>query len=115
MPDYEQILRDEIDTWEHVPQVHDALQNLLLKFQYFWGKEEHEREIKRGQSKVCKCGQKEIPFNVDRVSWYWQLHGRDKCTLELPNIKCQCGLLRSEHIEGHANEQCLSGCRPREL
>ena len=51
---------------------------------------------------LCKCGQREIPPGAHAVSWYWQTHGRDACTLELPNVRCWCGLLRSEHIDGHA-------------
>lgn len=50
----------------------------------------------------CKCGQHQIPDWADVVSWYWQKHGRTGCTLELPNERCECGLLRSEHITGHA-------------
>jgi len=50
---------------------------------------------------TCHCGQRTIPENVDRVYWYWQAHGRKICTLELPNERCWCGLLRHEHIEGH--------------
>lgn len=50
----------------------------------------------------CKCGLHQIPGWADQVSWFWQLHSRNVCTLELPNSRCECGLLRSEHIEGHA-------------
>lgn len=53
----------------------------------------------------CKCGLKTIPAYADAISWYWQMHARDKCTLELPNERCWCGLLRSEHLEGHADKQ----------
>lgn len=50
----------------------------------------------------CQCGLHDIPNNVRGVHWYWQLHTRDGCTLELPNLPCPaCGLLRSEHITGH--------------
>jgi hypothetical protein len=51
----------------------------------------------------CKCGLHKIPAWANGVSWYWQLHKRDVCMLELPNIRCWCGLLRSEHLEGHAD------------
>lgn len=50
----------------------------------------------------CMCGHRWIPARVDRVSWYWQMHGRDRCTLELPDLVCWCGLKRSEHVDGHA-------------
>lgn len=52
----------------------------------------------------CKCGQREVPAGCDGVRWYWQRHGRDACTLELPNKRCWCGLLRSEHIDGHRED-----------
>lgn len=50
----------------------------------------------------CNCGLHIIPAGFDIVKWYWQEHGRNVCTLQLPNERCWCGLLRSEHIEGHA-------------
>lgn len=49
----------------------------------------------------CDCGAGWIPKRIDGVMWYWQRHSRTGCTLELPNSRCWCGLLRSEHIEGH--------------
>ncbi len=49
----------------------------------------------------CKCGQQEVPAGAHGVNWYWQNHARDKCVLELPNLRCWCGMLRSEHIDGH--------------
>jgi len=52
----------------------------------------------------CKCGQMPIPSYVNGIHWYWQFHTRKKCTLELPNSKCWCGLLRSEHITGHKQD-----------
>ena len=58
-----------------------------------------KRNPKQG---MCKCGQMQVPAGVDGVNWYWQRHARDGCTLELPNTRCWCGLLRSEHINGHA-------------
>jgi len=51
----------------------------------------------------CKCGTREIPAYIDGVQWYWQRHARDACTLELPNERCWCGLLRHEHVDGHAD------------
>lgn len=51
----------------------------------------------------CKCGLKDIPAGVNIIRWYWQEHSRTRCTLELPNERCWCGLLRSEHISGHAD------------
>lgn len=56
----------------------------------------------------CKCGQHEVPAGCDGIQWYWQRHGRTACTLELPNERCWCGLLRSEHIKGHAEGAVLS-------
>ncbi len=50
----------------------------------------------------CKCGLRQLRAHEGGHSWYWQLHTREKCTLELPNARCWCGLLRSEHLEGHA-------------
>ena len=49
----------------------------------------------------CKCGGHTVPAGCDGVQWYWQRHGRDACTLELPNLRCWCGLLRHEHVTGH--------------
>ncbi len=49
----------------------------------------------------CKCGLHEIPAHANVVSWYWQQHARDICVVELPNEKCWCGRLRSEHTDGH--------------
>jgi hypothetical protein len=49
----------------------------------------------------CKCDQHEVPAGCDGVQWYWSRHTRVACTLELPNLKCWCGRLRSEHIDGH--------------
>lgn len=51
----------------------------------------------------CKCGMHDIPAWVDIVSWYWQQHTRDRCSVDLPNERCWCGLLRSEHVTGHAD------------
>lgn len=53
--------------------------------------------------KQCKCGLHEIPEWVDGVNWYWGHHTQDKCTVELPNERCWCGRLRTEHQnkEGH--------------
>lgn len=50
----------------------------------------------------CKCGLHELPKGIDAISWYYQVHKQDLCTLELPNEKCWCGWLRSEHLTGHA-------------
>lgn len=50
----------------------------------------------------CKCGMREIPAHADVVKWYWQEHGRERCSVDLPNERCDCGLLLSEHITGHA-------------
>lgn len=52
---------------------------------------------------ACKCGAHTVPEWADGVQWYWQRHARDTCTLELPNLRCWCGLLRSEHVKGHAD------------
>jgi len=52
----------------------------------------------------CACGLMPVPSGFDGVRWYWQRHARDTCTLELPNTRCWCGLLRSEHVEGHAKQ-----------
>jgi len=52
----------------------------------------------------CQCGLHEVPAGVDGVNWYWQRHSREGCTLELPNTRCWCGRLRSEHIDGHNPE-----------
>ena len=54
---------------------------------------------------VCNCGFVDIPEGFHVVSWYWQEHSVKACTLQLPNVKCWCGLLRSEHIEGHREEE----------
>jgi len=59
----------------------------------------YERNPTSGQ---CLCGLKEVAAGVDGVQWYWQRHTREGCTLELPNKRCWCGLLRSEHLTGHA-------------
>jgi hypothetical protein len=56
----------------------------------------------------CKCGLKEIQDGIGGISWYWQMHRREACTLELPNSLCWCGLLRSEHVDGHRDEQDLN-------
>lgn len=53
---------------------------------------------------VCACGHQLIPAHAGRIIWYWQEHGRDRCTLELPDLTCWCGLRRSEHIKGHKRE-----------
>jgi len=58
----------------------------------------------RTKAEQCSCGLKEIPVGVNVISWYWQEHSRTKCTAELPNERCWCGLLRSEHTQGHAKE-----------
>ena len=58
----------------------------------------YKRNPEKGR---CKCGLKEVPAGCDGVQWYWQRHARYACTLELPNLKCWCGRLRSEHIDGH--------------
>lgn len=51
----------------------------------------------------CICGQQEIPAGADGMQWYWQHHSRvGPCVLELPNQRCWCGRLRSEHVDGHA-------------
>lgn len=62
----------------------------------------------------CKCAQMEVPAGIDRVKWYWQVHGRDACTLELPNKRCWCGLLRSEHIDGHADTRTAPPANARD-
>ena len=51
----------------------------------------------------CKCKLKEVN-GTDIISWYWQEHSAALCTVELPNLRCWCGLLRSEHVEGHNPE-----------
>lgn len=58
----------------------------------------YKRNPKAG---LCECALMEVPAGCDGVQWYWQRHARDGCTLELPNIRCWCGLLRSEHVTGH--------------
>lgn len=45
MVDIKRILRDEIDTWEHVPQVHAAMQSLLCKLEYFERKDKPNANI----------------------------------------------------------------------
>lgn len=58
----------------------------------------------------CKCELHEIPDYINGgINWYWSYHTRTKCTLELPNKKCWCGRLRSEHLDGHAKEESLNG------
>ncbi len=49
----------------------------------------------------CACDLHEVPAGIDGVNWYWQRHTRKGCTLELPNARCWCGRLRSEHLDGH--------------
>ncbi len=51
----------------------------------------------------CKCGLQELQEGIHGSHWYWALHTRDACTLELPDERCWCGRLRSEHqnAEGH--------------
>jgi hypothetical protein len=49
----------------------------------------------------CHCGLHRIPPSFTGVRWYWSVHRADACTLELPNLRCWCGLLRSEHQQGH--------------
>jgi predicted nucleic acid-binding Zn-ribbon protein len=65
--------------------------------------------VKRPTEDPCKCGQRQVPRGTDGVSWYWQRHSREACTLELPDAVCPCGLRRSEHIHGHATEIVLKG------
>lgn len=54
-------------------------------------------------ARTCNCGHMLIPKHYASVSWYWQSHGLDRCTLELPDLVCWCGLKRSQHINGHNN------------
>lgn len=52
----------------------------------------------------CSCGHRLIRKGVDvsYVShWYWQTHSQTRCTLELPDLVCWCGLRRSQHVSGH--------------
>ncbi len=49
----------------------------------------------------CKCGLMTVREGFDGNSWYWQRHSRELCYVELPNSKCWCGRLRSEHTDGH--------------
>ena len=49
-----------------------------------------------------RCDLHEVPAGCDAVQWYWSRHTRVVCTMELPNLKCWCGRLRSEHLDGHA-------------
>ena len=58
-------------------------------------------EMKNGAD-PCACGAGWIPKSYGRIHWYWQIHGRDVCTLELPDKQCWCGLKRSEHVDGHS-------------
>jgi len=51
----------------------------------------------------CACGLHKIAGGIHGIRWYWAVHARDVCVLELPNERCWCGRLRSEHQnqEGH--------------
>lgn len=53
--------------------------------------------------KLCKCGLHIIPETITGVKWFWARHTKETCTVELPNIRCWCGRLRTEHQndEGH--------------
>lgn len=62
---------------------------------------QQDRYERRPTANKCACGLHEVPRGVDGVNWYWQRHAREGCALELPNEKCWCGRLRSEHIDGH--------------
>ena len=51
----------------------------------------------------CACGLHTIPHHIVGIKWYWSHHTRRRCLLELPDVRCWCGRLRSEHQnqEGH--------------
>lgn len=51
----------------------------------------------------CHCGMHEIPAYAGTIKWYWQEHTRERCSVTLPNLRCWCGRLRSEHTDGHAD------------
>lgn len=52
----------------------------------------------------CACGLHTIAAGVHGVNWYWAVHTRKRCSLDLPNVRCWCGRLRSEHQDEHGHE-----------
>jgi hypothetical protein len=90
-----------ISNLQHTATLEREAAALLAKLGQGWVPEQ-DRFKRRPSIGQCKCEQHEIPIGVDGINWYWQRHSREACTLELPNRKCWCGLLRSEHIKGHA-------------
>lgn len=77
---------------------------------YFPAAAEHLQELRRARDKPvqyprsrCACGLHTIAGGIHGIRWYWAVHARDRCVLELPNEKCWCGRLRSEHQDqaGH--------------
>lgn len=63
--------------------------------------EERDNYKRNPKADPCQCKRLEIPAGVDGCNWYWQYHTRTKCTVELPDLTCWCGLKRSEHNTGH--------------
>jgi hypothetical protein len=61
-------------------------------------------EEKAKQEQRCLCGLHVIRAGVNGVHWYWALHTRERCSLDLPNERCWCGRLRSEHQDEHGHE-----------
>jgi len=82
----------------HNKRIDDALAHPAIQRAVGKSDDPYQRRPNPGP---CACGLREIPSGVDGVQWYWQRHAREGCTLELPNHRCSCGLLRSEHLEGH--------------
>lgn len=63
----------------------------------------------------CHCGQHSMERpDIHSINWYWSKHTREACTLELPNVRCWCGRLRSEHIDGHAAPVTPPAVDPRD-
>lgn len=56
----------------------------------------------------CKCGLHIIPTPFDGVRWYWGRHAVNECTMELPNLRCWCGRLRSEHQDKFGHDPLVS-------
>lgn len=64
----------------------------------------------------CHCGQHSMERpDIHGINWYWSEHTREACTLELPNVRCWCGRLRSEHIDGHAAPVTPPAVDPRDV
>lgn len=51
----------------------------------------------------CKCGLHAIRAGITGIVWYWSRHTREECLLQLPNERCWCGRLRSEHQDEHGH------------